>query len=63
MISQIPWSEEAKRRIEKIPPFVRGMIMKEVEQHAKELGLSEVTPEVIVSIKRKWSDTFDFHTK
>jgi hypothetical protein len=61
VVSQIPWTEEAKKRIEKIPAFVQGMIMKEVEQHARELGLNEVTPEVIVSVKRKWSDTLDFH--
>lgn len=62
VVSQIPWTEEAKKRMERIPGFVRGMVIKEVEQHARELGLSQVTPEVIASVKRKWSETFDFHT-
>jgi nucleotide-binding universal stress UspA family protein len=61
VVSHIPWTEEAKRRIEKIPPFVQGMIRKEVEQHARELGLHQVTAEVIDSVKRKWGETFDFH--
>ncbi|MFQ5683692.1 MAG: universal stress protein [Candidatus Binatia bacterium] len=62
VVSQIPWAEEAKEQVEKIPPFVRGMVMKEVEQHAKKLGLNQITPEVIASVKRKWGETFDFHT-
>ncbi len=60
--SQIPWTEEAKERMERIPTFVRGMVMKEVERHAKELGLNQVTSEVLVSVKNKWGETFDFHT-
>lgn len=60
--SQMPWAEEAKRRVEKIPDFVRGMVMKEAERHAIDLGLSQVTPEVLASVKRKWGETFDFHT-
>ncbi len=60
--SQIPWSEEAKERIERIPTFVRGMVMKEAERHAKELGSNQVTSEVLASVKNKWGETFDFHT-
>lgn len=63
VLSQIPWTEEAKNRIEKIPAFVRGMVMKEVEQHARELGLAQVTLTVLDSVRRKWSETFDFHTE
>lgn len=62
VVSQIPWTEEAKKRMERIPSFVRGMVIKEVEHHARELGSSQVTPEVIASVKRKWGETFDFHT-
>lgn len=63
VLSQIPWTEEAKNRIEKIPAFVRGMVMKEVEQRARELGLGQVTLTVLDSVRRKWSETFDFHTE
>lgn len=63
VLSQIPWTEEAKKRIEKIPAFVQGMVMKEVEQHATELGLGQVTLTVLDSVRRKWSETFDFHTE
>ncbi|MFQ5902589.1 MAG: universal stress protein [Candidatus Binatia bacterium] len=62
VVSRIPWTEEAKKRIERIPNFVRGMIVKEAERHAKEMGLSQVTPAVLASVKRKWGETFDFHT-
>lgn len=61
MVSQIPWTEEARKRVEKIPDFVQGMVMKEAERHAKDLGLSQVTPDVLASLKRKWGETFDFH--
>jgi hypothetical protein len=60
--SQIPWTKEAKERIERIPTFIRGMVMKEAERHAKELGSNQVTSEVLASVKKKWSETFDFHS-
>ncbi len=59
--SQIPWTKEAEERIERIPTFVRGMVMKEAERHAKELGSNQVTSEVLASVKKKWGETFDFH--
>ncbi|MDP6559620.1 MAG: universal stress protein [Candidatus Binatia bacterium] len=61
-ISQVPWTEEARQRIEKIPAFVRGVVMKEAERHAMELGQVEVTPDILASVKKKWGETFDFHT-
>lgn len=59
--SQIPWTKEAEERIEKIPTFVRGMVMKEAERHAKELGSNQVTSEILALVKKKWGETFDFH--
>ncbi len=43
----ISWSEEARARMEKIPAYVRSMVMKGVEEYAREEGLDEVTTAVL----------------
>lgn len=52
--SSIPWSEEAKERMEKVPPFIRGAVVKLVERYAVENGYSEVTPEVMAEARKKF---------
>lgn len=39
----IPWEEEALKRLEKIPSFVRNMARAKIEKAAKEAGESKVT--------------------
>lgn len=45
------WSETAKARLERIPSFVRGVVMKRVEDWARERGLAQVTPELLSDIR------------
>ncbi|MDP3912049.1 MAG: radical SAM protein [Gemmatimonadales bacterium] len=45
------WSETARARLERIPSFVRGVVMKRVEDWARERGLAEVTPELLSDIR------------
>ena len=45
------WSEAARARVERIPSFVRGVVMKRVEDWARERGLAEVTPELLTEIR------------
>lgn len=44
------WTEEAKDRLSKAPPFVRGMAQKAIEEHAKKKGSKEVTAELISDV-------------
>lgn len=41
------WTEEAKARLQKAPPFVRPMARKAIEDHAKSKGLTEITYDII----------------
>ena len=60
---ELAWNKEAKEKIEKIPPFVRGMVIKEVENEAKKKGEKTVTPETLSSVRNKWSHTMEFHSE
>jgi len=43
----LPWTEEALKRMEKVPSFVRSMAEKTIETEAKNRGEKIVTPEVV----------------
>ena len=50
---ELSWSEDAKKRLNKVPSFGRGMVIKRVEQYAKEKGYSEITPDIMKEAKEK----------
>jgi radical SAM protein with 4Fe4S-binding SPASM domain len=45
------WADAARARLERIPSFVRGVVMQRVEDWARARGLSEVTPELLTEIR------------
>ncbi|HJQ65050.1 MAG TPA: radical SAM protein [Gemmatimonadales bacterium] len=48
----LTWSDAARTRIERIPSFVRGVVVQRVEDFARKRGLQEVTPELLAEIRR-----------
>lgn len=54
MGDQVPltWSPEAEQRLERVPPFVRTIIRKKVEAHARERGESVIRPEHLAEVRR-----------
>lgn len=50
--AELVWSKEAEERIGRIPSFVRGVVVKRVEDYARERGLAIVTPELLGEIRR-----------
>jgi len=50
---ELSWSEDAKKRLGKVPSFGKGMVIKRVEQYAKEKGYTEITPEIMKEAKEK----------
>ncbi len=46
------WSAEAEQRLQRVPPFVRGMVRKRVEQLARTNGVAEVTAELFDQARR-----------
>ena len=50
----IAWSEEAEKRLEQIPPFVRPMAKTGIERFAREKGYREITLPVMEEAKKRF---------
>jgi len=50
---KIEWTEGALKRLEKVPPFARGMAKKAIEDYARENNHKEVTNEVMDEATKK----------
>ena len=58
---QMPWELDAEKRLENMPPFVKGQVMAAVEGNAQQLGEARVTSKVMDAVIQKWIETGDFH--
>ncbi len=58
---RLNWHADAKSRLERIPPFVRGMVMKEVESRAIKQGVDLVTAQFMTESSGSWEDNMKFH--
>lgn len=58
---EMAWTEEALRRIERIPEFVRGMIVQATEAYARQRCIAEISPEILDEARRHWGETGRFH--
>jgi nucleotide-binding universal stress UspA family protein len=58
---RLPWTDEAERRLEKVPAFVKGQVIQSVEGNARQMGFAEVTSAVLDRVIDKWRTTGDFH--
>ncbi len=61
--SSMEWEEEAKARIEKVPGFVKGMVILEVERCAQDLGLERVTHAAVDKASHAWEMGSGFHSE
>src|SRR5438876_1186272 len=57
----MPWEPDAVKRLEKMPPFVKGQVMAALEGNAQELGEERVTTKVMDAVIQKWIENGDFH--
>jgi light-independent protochlorophyllide reductase subunit B len=46
------WSPEAQARLGRIPSFVRGVVVRRLEDYARERGIGEVTVELMSEVRR-----------
>jgi radical SAM protein with 4Fe4S-binding SPASM domain len=46
------WSPEAQARLGRIPSFVRGVVVRRLEDYAREHGVAEVTVELMTEVRR-----------
>lgn len=47
------WTEEAEARLERIPSFVRGVVIQRVEDFARRRGIDRITPELMREVREK----------
>lgn len=52
--ASIQWTEAARKRMERIPDFARPMVMKGVEDAAREQGLQQVTESVLDDVRERF---------
>ena len=51
--SKLPWSPEARARLDKVPSFVRGVVTARIESFAAEMGHSTIDVEVIEEVRKR----------
>ena len=51
--TELGWDDDARERMEKIPAFVRGMVVKAVESYCQRNGIERVTTPHLDAIRAK----------
>ena len=59
----LAWTDSALARFDRIPGFVRGMVILEVERCAREMGEETVTEDVIDRATGVWEKFRAFHSQ
>ena len=54
---ELQWTDAAQQRLQRVPSFARGMVTKSVEKYAREHGYSEITPEIMKTVKNRFDKT------
>ena len=60
---ELEWDPAAAERIQRVPDFVRGMVIKEVERCAHVNGMDTVTADVITKALESWERLSEFHSE
>jgi len=49
----LEWTDEAKARLNRLPSFARGMVVKGAERYAAEQGVAVITPEILQAVRER----------
>jgi radical SAM protein with 4Fe4S-binding SPASM domain len=55
---ELVWEEAARARLDAIPSFARGMVVKAVEAYARGRGAAVVTPALLADVRSRWVTRF-----
>jgi len=55
---QLTWEPAARERLNAIPSFARGMVVKAVEAYARSRGESVITPALLADVRGRWGGRF-----
>ena len=62
VVPAMRWAPEAEARMRRIPSFVRGVVVKRLEDYARDRGLTEITPELMSEIRKAMPIDFSKRT-
>jgi len=60
--AEMEWEEDALARVERIPDFVRGMVIREIERCAREIGSEVVGQAALDRASHAWESGGTFHS-
>jgi len=55
---ELVWEDAARERLNAIPSFARGMVVKAVEAYARGRGIGVVTPATLTDVRSQWGARF-----
>jgi radical SAM protein with 4Fe4S-binding SPASM domain len=55
---QLQWELAARERLQAIPSFARGMVVKAVEAYARGRGETTITPALLADVRARWGGRF-----
>ena len=55
---ELCWEPAARARLDAIPSFARGMVVKAVEAYARSRGESVITPTLLADVRATWGNRF-----
>jgi AdoMet-dependent heme synthase len=55
---ELTWEEGARERLQAIPSFARGMVVKAVEAYARGRGDTVITKDLLAEVRSKWGGRF-----
>jgi radical SAM protein with 4Fe4S-binding SPASM domain len=55
---ELAWTPEARERLQAIPSFARGMVVKAVEAYARQHGETVITRELMADVRSRWGGRF-----
>ena len=53
IVQDIEWDDDARERMKRVPRFVRGMVVRSVEQYCTREGISRVTVEHLDALRAR----------
>lgn len=59
--ASMDWSAEAQARLARVPDFVRGMLVREIEDWARRNGRTEIDHAAVDAVKGQWQQRGVFH--
>src|SRR3989441_118473 len=55
---ELAWDPAARERLQAIPSFARGMVVKAVEAYARSQGATVITPALLAEVRQRWGGRF-----